>query len=88
MGRSAPNAWQSAALPIAAVAVLTLSLRSATARADQPQDYMLTFQPDGGWLMIDYFGTGSQITLEHRQQIYGTANDLTVPLTVRSFAVP
>lgn len=82
MGRSAPNAWQSAALPIAAVAVLTLSLRSATARADQPQDYMLTFQPDGGWLMIDYFGTGSQITLEHRQQIYGTANDLTVSGTV------
>lgn len=39
---------------------------------------MLDVQPAGTWLLLDYFGTGGQATLEHRMPIYGLANDLTL----------
>jgi hypothetical protein len=49
-----------------------------SALADQRRDYMLSIQPDGTFLAVDYFGTGAQLTLENRRSIYGSANDLTL----------
>ncbi len=51
------------------------------ARADQPHDYMLDRSPAGDVLVLDYFGTGGQLTLQHRGEIYGAANDATVGVT-------
>jgi hypothetical protein len=82
MGRSAPNAWQSAAPNMALVAAVALVLASAPARAEQPRDFMLNFQPYGGWLMIDYFGTGTQVTLELSEPIYGNTNALTAGVSM------
>jgi len=39
---------------------------------------MLAIQPTGTFFIADYFGTGAQLTLEHRLQIYGPENDFTV----------
>jgi hypothetical protein len=61
-----------------ALAVLGLVLAAKTVRADQRRDFMLDIQPSGTFLMLDYFGTGGQITLEHRRPIYGSANDIGV----------
>jgi hypothetical protein len=37
------------------------------------------YLPTAGALLADYFGTGGQLTLEHRRSIYGEdANDVTV----------
>lgn len=63
---------------IALVVALVAGLGSVTARADQPHDFMLDVQPSGTWLVLDYFGTGGQITLEHRTPVYGSANDVTL----------
>jgi hypothetical protein len=51
---------------------------AGSARAQQPRDYMLRFQPPGTSLFIDYYGTGAQLTLENRTPIYGDSNDVTV----------
>src|SRR5881394_1800548 len=40
------------------------------ARADQPRDYMFAIQPAGTFLLLDYFGTGGQVTVENRIKIY------------------
>jgi hypothetical protein len=53
-----------------------------SARADQPRDFMLRVQPSGTFMLLDYFGTGGQITLQHRMPIYRDANDLTTELAV------
>jgi len=54
------------------------ALLPAMAAAQQPRDYMLTFQKPGTNLLLDYFGTGGVFTLEHRAQIFGASNDLTL----------
>src|SRR5687768_9336514 len=54
----------------------------APARAQQRQDYMLDFQPKGTFAIVDYFGTGGMLTLEHRVPFYGNSNDLTLSTTV------
>jgi hypothetical protein len=53
----------------------------APAHAQQRQDYMLDFQPDGTFAIVDYYGTGGMLTLEHRAPIYDNSNDLTVGTT-------
>lgn len=65
---------------IAATVCLALVCLGASglARAQQPRDYMLSFQPPGTSLLIDYYGTGAQLTLENRTRIYGDSNDLTL----------
>lgn len=60
---------------IAAVVFLCLGAR---AHAQQSRDYMLSIAPPGTHVIVDYFGTGGQLTLEHREQLYGKSNDLTV----------
>ncbi|MFI5306884.1 MAG: hypothetical protein ACHQ53_06020 [Polyangiales bacterium] len=60
---------------VAALAVLACAGHT---RADQRRDFMLAIQPTGTFFVADYFGTGAQLTLEHRLQVYGSANDLTV----------
>jgi hypothetical protein len=59
------------------LAVLLASV-STPALAQQTRDYMLGFEPNGTFLLFDYFGTGGQLTLEHRLPIYGDANDLSL----------
>jgi hypothetical protein len=63
---------------LAALAAASLLISAGAARADQRRDYMLDIQPEGTWLLLDYFGTGGQITLEHREPIYGSSNDFTI----------
>jgi hypothetical protein len=58
------------------VVVLSLSVLAwaNAARADQRRDFMLEGDQVGNRLLLDYFGTGGQLTLEHRGSIYGSAN--------------
>jgi hypothetical protein len=46
-----------------------------SARADQRRDFMLERPPAGSMFILDYFGTGGQLTLEQRVPIYGAANE-------------
>lgn len=39
---------------------------------------MLNLQPAGTFAMLDYFGSGAQLSIEHREPIYGNANDFTL----------
>jgi hypothetical protein len=55
-----------------------LACVSTGALAQQTRDYMLSFDRAGTFLLLDYFGTGGQVILEHRQPIYGSANELRV----------
>jgi hypothetical protein len=75
MGLSASTAVRTA-VAYAAVAVVVL-LVGARAHADQRRDFVIDFQPEGTYLVLDYFGTGTQAALENRLRIYGSANDLT-----------
>lgn len=52
--------------------------QASRAHADQPRDYMLTFQPAGSFAYVDYFGTGGMFTLEQRRPIFGNSNELTL----------
>lgn len=65
--------------PAAALALLLLA--PAAASADQPRDWMFSVPPPGPRLMLDYFVTGGQATLEYNQPIYGKLNGLTVGLS-------
>jgi hypothetical protein len=56
------------------VVVISLGLAASLARADQRRDYMLGGDEFGTRLILDYFFTGGQLTLEHRAPIYGKAN--------------
>jgi len=69
-------------LVFASCAALALLWPGAQARAQQRQDYMFDFQPEGTNLLIDYFGTGAMLTLEQRQRIYAESNDFTAATTV------
>jgi len=66
----------------ALLACMGVACVSAPALAQQPRDYMLGFDPEGTFVLIDWFGTGGQLTLEHRKRIYGDSNDLTVGAAV------
>jgi hypothetical protein len=48
------------------------------ARADQRRDFMLDRQPTGPYFILDYFGTGGQLTLERRFPIYRASNEATL----------
>jgi hypothetical protein len=63
---------------LALLAALAASCGLSVARADQPRDFMLGFQPEGTFLLVDYFGTGGQLTIEHRRNVYGDTNALTL----------
>lgn len=55
---------------------------SSSAHADQRRDWILEdISPPGNYLLLDYFGTGGQIGLEHRGSIYGKVNDYTLNLS-------
>jgi hypothetical protein len=66
----------------ALLACVGLACMSVPARAQQTRDYMLGFEPGGTFLVIDYFGTGGLLSLEHRVPIYGSANELTLGATL------
>jgi hypothetical protein len=58
------------------LAALVLSATARVAHADQRRDFMLEQSGEfGQHLIADYFGTGGQLTLEHRGGIYGRTND-------------
>ncbi|HKP61231.1 MAG TPA: hypothetical protein VJV78_31095 [Polyangiales bacterium] len=62
-------------LALLAALVLATSIAPTNARADQRQDYMLEeIRPPGTYMLVDYFGTGGQVGLEYRGQIYGKMN--------------
>lgn len=42
---------------------------------------MLDLQPSGTFALLDFFVSGAQFSLEHREPIYGNANDLTLGAT-------
>ncbi len=50
---------------------------NSTAHAEDPRDYMFSRPPDGNFFTLDYFGSGAQLSLEHREDIYGGANNAT-----------
>jgi hypothetical protein len=52
------------------------------ARADQRRDYMLENGSVGERLILDYFGTGGQLTVEHRGRVYGASNDYSLSSSV------
>ena len=57
---------------------LVLVAPSVTLAQDQARDYMFDFQPDGTFVLLDWYGTGGMITLEQRIPIYRDSNDLTL----------
>jgi hypothetical protein len=63
-------------------AAACLLLAASSARADQDRDYMLSIQPEGTFLLLDYFGTGGQATIENRHRFYSDANDLTTAVSL------
>jgi hypothetical protein len=63
-------------MPVRFVLVVTVALAAwaSVARADQRRDYMLEADKPGDRLVLDYFGTGGQLTLARRRPVYGSAN--------------
>jgi hypothetical protein len=61
---------------LALISALLLATSIAhPARADQRRDYVLEdMRAPGTYLLLDYFGTGGQVGLEYRGQIYGKSN--------------
>lgn len=55
--------------------VLALSWAAVPVHADQRRDWALTGTGAGDRLILDYIGTGAQMHLEHRRNIFGSAND-------------
>jgi hypothetical protein len=52
---------------------------ASSAFADQRRDYMLEdVGASGNFLLLDYFGTGAQVGIEHRGSIFGKVNDYTL----------
>jgi hypothetical protein len=54
---------------------LCLCASARVAKADQRRDFMLEGSEPGRHLIADYFGTGGQLTLEQRGEIYGKPNN-------------
>jgi len=67
----------------AAVLVATVSLVAvaAPAYADQRRDFMLTELTEGDRLILDYLGTGAQVSWVRRRGLYGRANDYSLRLS-------
>jgi hypothetical protein len=57
------------------VSFALLALTTSAARADQRRDYMLEAELPHDQLVLDYFGTGGQLTLAHRRPLYGRSNE-------------
>jgi hypothetical protein len=55
-----------------------LAAAPGAARADQRRDFMLDLQPAGTFALVDFFGSGGQFSVEHRESIYGNANEVTL----------
>ncbi|HEY2734488.1 MAG TPA: hypothetical protein VGI70_10920, partial [Polyangiales bacterium] len=67
---------------VVTVALASLSSYATAARADQRRDFMLSGSEPGDHMVLDYFGTGGQLTLEHRRPIYGGSNDYSANVAV------
>lgn len=65
----------------AAFTLGSLLLCAGHAHADSRRDFMFERMPAGDYFTLDYFGTGAQLTLDHRQSIYGAANEATAGAT-------
>jgi len=63
------------------VATLALSALPPLAHADQRRDYMLSELGEGDRLILDYLGTGAQVSWVRRRGIYGRANDYSLRLS-------
>ena len=57
---------------------LALAVPGAALAQHQTRDYMFDFQPDGTFVLIDWYGTGGMVTLEQRIPVYRDSNDLTL----------
>jgi hypothetical protein len=57
------------------VTTVCLVLPAAHARADQRRDFMLSELTEGDRLIVDYLGTGAQVSLVRRRSFYSRAND-------------
>jgi hypothetical protein len=63
---------------LTAVLLLAATLSPAIALAEQPRDWMVRANPEGGRVNIDLVYPGTQIGYEHTVAIYGAANALTL----------
>src|SRR5262249_54942946 len=54
---------------------IALSGATHPARAEQPRDWMIAYQPGGTYLNTDWVGLGVQAQLEHRIPIFNGANE-------------
>ncbi|MDH5674176.1 MAG: hypothetical protein OEZ06_18615 [Myxococcales bacterium] len=66
-----------ALLLFASLVLVGLTTPDPTA-AQQRQDFVLSIQPSGTFILADYLFSGAALTLEHRLPIYGSSNDLTL----------
>lgn len=62
-----------AAAVLVAIAILVVS--TARVHADQRRDFMLTELTEGDRLVLDYYGTGAQVSMVRRRGFYSHAND-------------
>lgn len=61
---------------LVAILCIALSWAQHTARAEQPRDWVIAYQPGGTYLYTDWLGLGFQAQLEHRIPIFSGANEL------------
>jgi hypothetical protein len=59
---------------VSLLCVAMLAVFAPAARADQRRDWVLEGSRTGNFMLLDYFGTGAQYTLEHRGSIFWGAN--------------
>lgn len=64
-----------------ALATLWLSLDASPVHAGQPRDWVFSTPPAGPRLLLDYFGTGAQATLQYNLPVYGKLNTLTTAVS-------
>ena len=60
---------------IVLVATMTFGALARPARADQRRDFMLSELAEGDRLILDYLGTGAQVSFTRRRGFYSHAND-------------
>ena len=63
------------------VVTLSVSVLAAPVRADQRRDYMLSELREGDRLILDYLGTGAQVSWVRRRGFYSRANDYSLRLS-------
>jgi hypothetical protein len=66
---------------VASFSLAALTSLAFRAKADERRDYMLEADKPGDHLVLDYFGTGGQLTLVRRRPVYGSANDYSAGIT-------